>query len=105
MDEALNLPGAQSLRAAAELLESPTAIPPFELEVSRHSTNGTGPLSGEPSVEGQACDVAIPLIYRLGVALRERRVTYCHWKSNWRINRWMRGEGDLDLLVKRSDAE
>ena len=46
----------------------------------------------------------LPLIGRLCEALREQGVAFCHWKSNWRLERWARGEGDLDLLVERADA-
>jgi thymidylate kinase len=38
-------------------------------------------------------------------ALHAARITYCHWKSNWRLNDWARGQGDLDLLVARSDVQ
>lgn len=103
MDEALNLSGAQSLRAAAELAESQTSRAPFDVNSSR--TTGPRLLSEEPLADGHAAEAAIPLIRRLCEALGERKVSYCHWKSNWRLGRWMRGEGDLDLLVKRSHAE
>jgi thymidylate kinase len=49
--------------------------------------------------------LAPPLIRRLCEALDAGEVTYCHWKSNWRLDDWARGEGDLDLLVARSDAQ
>lgn len=31
-------------------------------------------------------------------------VRYCHWKSNWSIDRTLAGETDVDLLVDRADA-
>src|SRR5688500_1649207 len=43
------------------------------------------------------------LIDSLLDALEREQISYCHWKSNWRINEWLAGDGDLDLLVSRSD--
>ncbi|HSL27547.1 MAG TPA: hypothetical protein VLA54_14830, partial [Acidimicrobiia bacterium] len=31
-------------------------------------------------------------------------VSYCHWKSNWALDRTLQGETDLDLLIHRGDA-
>lgn len=47
---------------------------------------------------------ALPLIKALCDALDEERISYCHWKGNWRLHRWLRGEGDLDLLISSDDA-
>lgn len=44
------------------------------------------------------------LIARLAVALDERGVSYCHWKSNAAIARSESGLNDLDLLVARDHA-
>jgi thymidylate kinase len=96
MDEALNLPSGQALRAAAaaraeDSLAMPAAVVEFPAEVSagrRHDD------------EAQA----IPLIARLCRELAARQVSYCHWKSNWKLEEWLKGEGDLDLLVGRGDA-
>lgn len=43
------------------------------------------------------------LITDLLESLDEDKIQYCHWKSNWRIDKWLEGEGDLDLLVGRND--
>lgn len=40
----------------------------------------------------------------LVAALATREVRYCHWKSNIRLDESLRGDEDLDLLVRRSDA-
>lgn len=36
--------------------------------------------------------------------LNDAGIRYCHWKSNWALDRSLRGETDLDLLINRSDA-
>ncbi|HWS87568.1 MAG TPA: hypothetical protein VN282_11430 [Pyrinomonadaceae bacterium] len=47
---------------------------------------------------------AVPLVARLCEELGRAGVRYCQFKSNWRLDRWLQGEGDLDLLVERGDA-
>ncbi len=43
------------------------------------------------------------LISDLLFHLDSEGVNYCQFKSNWKIDQWLEGEGDLDLLVKRRD--
>ena len=33
------------------------------------------------------------LITDLLASLDENKIQYCHWKSNWRIDRWLGGDG------------
>jgi thymidylate kinase len=47
----------------------------------------------------------IPLIRKLCDTLNAQRISYCQWKSNWKLHRWLVGEGDLDLLIDRADAQ
>src|SRR5215213_6844361 len=94
MDEALNLPGGQALRAAAAQAESGLAMPAKVVGFPAEVAGGERP--------GEA--VTIPLVARLCQKLAERKVSYCHWKSNWKLDEWLTGEGDLDLLVDRKDA-
>lgn len=47
---------------------------------------------------------ALPLVKTLCNALSQAGISYCHWKSNWKLSRWLEGEGDLDLLVSVVDA-
>src|SRR3989304_6544809 len=47
----------------------------------------------------------LDLIHRLCQALEAEGITYCHWKSNEAIDRSASGENDLDLLVRRTDAQ
>ena len=91
MHKALNLPGGQALRAAA----------------AAQAENGLATLAkvvGFPAEVRPGEAVPSPLIARLCQKLAERKVSYCHWKSNWKLDEWLTGEGDLDLLVDRKDA-
>ncbi len=47
---------------------------------------------------------AIPLVKRLCDALNAEGISYCHWKSNWQLDRSLNGHGDLDLLVASASA-
>src|SRR5687767_444686 len=105
MDEAINLPAALSLKARVAEADTSNIIPPFGCEVDRSSPDDASITEHESFIESPVRDGAIPLIARLCEALHEQQVTYCQWKSNWRLDRWLRGEGDLDLLVARADAE
>jgi thymidylate kinase len=55
---------------------------------------------GEEREEPRVLD----LIDTLGRELAAAGVRYCHWKSNEAIDRSLRGENDLDLLVAVEDA-
>jgi hypothetical protein len=46
----------------------------------------------------------LTLVVRMFRALDEQGIRYCHWKSNANLERSLRGLGDLDLLVERSDS-
>jgi len=48
---------------------------------------------------------ASPLVRELTTALEAVGVSYCHWKGNAFLDRALRGEDDLDLLVRRADAD
>jgi thymidylate kinase len=45
------------------------------------------------------------VIRKLFDALDQANVSYCHWKSNIRIEGTLAGTEDIDLLVQRRDAE
>lgn len=102
MAEAMNLIGAQPLREpVAPETHVPGILPRFEDEPTGHAAS----LPVEESlVESRAHSLASPLIGALCASLKEQQITYCHWKSNWRLERWMTGDGDLDLLIDRADA-
>src|SRR5437016_65266 len=42
---------------------------------------------------------------RLAQALDAEGVAYCQWKGHWNRRSWAQGEGDIDLLVQRRDAQ
>ena len=54
---------------------------------------------------GQVPAAPLQLIQKLCEALNAQKISYCHWKSNYKLNRWLAGEGDLDLLVERADSQ
>src|SRR5438093_428459 len=64
------------------------------------SPAGAGPNAALPG-RSPARGAARSLVERLGEALRDERVACLQWKGNWKRNRWMSGEGDIDLLVDR----
>lgn len=106
MAEALNLLNSQlETRAAARAAESYPAILPSGREMNASAPPISELVTEETSTGVQDTLFAIPLIARLCEALHKQGVGYCHWKSNWKLERWMKGEGDLDLLVDRADAE
>jgi thymidylate kinase len=47
----------------------------------------------------------LKLIGELLDQLDAGRISYSHWKSNWKLECWAKGEGDLDLLVARDDVQ
>ena len=53
----------------------------------------------------ESLSTPLTLIKRLCEALNAQQITYCHWKSNWKLKRWLAGDGDLDLLVDRADKQ
>src|SRR5918999_4406923 len=58
-------------------------------------------LSGRTASE----ESTLPLVRDLCEALEAEGVSYCHWKSNAFLERSRTAENDLDLLVRRGDAE
>lgn len=47
----------------------------------------------------------IELIHKLFTELNEHGILYCHWKSNIYLDKMLRGETDIYLLVAREDAD
>ena len=62
-----------------------------------------------PDLEIQATaqedSVSLESVANLFQALHQRGVRYCHWKSNLRLEKSLRGQTDLDLLVDRKDSQ
>ena len=48
---------------------------------------------------------ATPLVRELCEELETAGVSYCHWKGNTFLDRALRAEDDLDLLVRRADID
>jgi thymidylate kinase len=49
-------------------------------------------------------DQTRPILRRLFDALEMKRIRYCHWKSNIRLNETLTGVEDVDLLIDRRRA-
>ena len=47
----------------------------------------------------------LPKISVLFARLDAANIRYCHWKSNWVLAETLAAETDIDLLVKREDAQ
>jgi thymidylate kinase len=69
------------------------------------------PVNGDPPSQIVNAHVSLSrntgasgLIAELLRVLSEEGILYCHWKSNWKIENWLAGDDDLDLLVRRSDV-
>jgi thymidylate kinase len=58
----------------------------------------------DPAMALRKNRVGLSQVQELCDALDEKGVDYCHWKSNNALDRSLRGENDLDLLVRRSDV-
>lgn len=66
--------------------------------------NRLSPTISLPTADPFAAPQRSGLIANLLDELERESVAYCHWKSNWRIERWLTGDGDLDLLVADRDV-
>ncbi|HKO98096.1 MAG TPA: hypothetical protein VJU86_13955 [Pyrinomonadaceae bacterium] len=104
---------SESLKFSHSHLKSLSAIQewPVGLSLPRPEVHSVSPfdLVASPfneerrQVALETC--ALPLVKKLCNALRTEEVSYCHWKSNWKLSRWLGGHGDLDLLVSTSDSD
>ena len=65
---------------------------------------GTAGVSDAPARAGDLAE-ALDLVEALCSELAAEGVVYCHWKSNDLLERALAGDSDLDLLVRREDAE
>jgi thymidylate kinase len=65
---------------------------------------GVSPASAETDLAERHA-VPLALVTRLCEALAAEGISYCHWKSNDALDRAVRGDSDLDLLVRRQDAQ
>lgn len=77
---------------------------PSVLQFQQKNGSGHGAATST-KVSGSGDETALPLIKGLCKELNREGVSYCHWKSNWRLHNWLSGDGDLDLLVASTDAQ
>jgi thymidylate kinase len=100
MSETVKQFPSQSRLTAVKAREERPTILPFP----------QGSVSGQPgsifnTASQNGHETAIPLVKELCEALNSEAISYCHWKSNWRLGNWLSGDGDLDLLVASADAQ
>jgi hypothetical protein len=76
--------------------------------VDRATTRRPEPSAGAPSdgapSDGSCDSQALSLVVALAEALDDAQIPYCHFKSNEALDRSMRGEADLDLLIGAEGA-
>jgi len=73
----------------------------------RDVADGSSATVAEDIAEGQPAvsdGTSLGLVRTLCATLEEHGILYCHWKSNWELNRSASGDNDLDLLVSLRDA-
>jgi hypothetical protein len=62
-------------------------------------------LSPEVQIKLARTDGPLEALTKLFSDLERQRIRYCHWKSNLRLDKSLRGETDLDLLVHKDDRD
>jgi thymidylate kinase len=98
------------LAREGEVLASSRSIgDPIERNAVERGPGVPAPHVAQPAGNGHAGAAdpapALDLVSRLCGELKERRVSFCHWKSNEALDRSASGENDLDLLVSRRDTQ
>ena len=84
--------------------EMPHILPFPQLDARQDLARAKAPAHRAGSTSDRPA-APIPLIKKLCDTLNAQRISYCQWKSNWKLDRWLSGEGDLDLLIDRADAQ
>ena len=102
MSEILDLFGSQSRLTSVGAREERPVVLPFPTgDVGEDSPESRRNKAGDDNQQA----VPLPLIKKLCDTLNAQQISYCHWKSNWKLSKWLTGHGDLDLLVDRADAQ
>lgn len=78
-----------------------TVVLPFQPAEAKK----TGKPFAQSSNNGHSPAPPLQLIKKLCDALNSQQISYCQWKSNWKLNHWLAGDGDLDLLIDRADKQ
>jgi thymidylate kinase len=104
MSQAFQSFGSKS-RVAVGREHRPLVLPLPRPGIDSSDQSYPGPQLKSVPANGCSQPSPLPLIKQLCEALNAQQISYCHWKSNWRLSRWLTGEGDLDLLVASADAK
>ncbi len=106
MSETFELYGSESRLSGAGSRQERSVVLPFPIaETDSHRSILREPLPEADSPNTFSDTAPLPLITKLCEALSTQKISYCHWKSNWKLRHWLKGDGDLDLLVDRADAQ
>jgi hypothetical protein len=62
-------------------------------------------LSPEVKIKLDRTNAPLEALTELFLSLERQGIRYCHWKSNLRLDKSLRGETDLDLLVHKDDRD
>lgn len=105
MSETFNFPSLRSTLNSKPREQTPVVLLFPTTDQNDQVSSTPQPPAGRVSESKQAPGSILPLIQKLCETLNAQHISYCQWKSNWKINEWLRGEGDLDLLVDRAHAQ
>jgi thymidylate kinase len=105
VSEILELFASQSKVKRIETEGDMPLILPFPQLDSRQHPLRSAASAHKIGRKGDQPAAPIPLIKKLCDTLNAQRISYCQWKSNWKLHHWLSGEGDLDLLIDRADAQ
>jgi len=71
---------------------------------AQYETRPVSVVGSNPPEDGMSASAVKPIIRLFFETLERRKIRYCHWKSNIRLDETLRGDEDIDVLVDPRDA-